>query len=252
MTEANALYAYAILPADAALPHTPCAILPGASLALHHGGGCVALVSAVSRSAFVERPAAEPDQARWIAARTQAHHATIAAAASAGPVLPLAFGSVFEGAGALSAWLDARAPRLRAALSAVAGCAEFTLRLEEDTEGHIAWLDGHDAELRALAEDARQAAGDDAFRLGGRRARRITEAREARQQELCRELSAQLQRHARLLPGEMTALVRDADVPALRADLERMARDLSGTGLALRLAGPWPPYASARAALREG
>ncbi len=251
MTEATALYAYAVLPADAALPGTPATILPDAPLGLICGSGCAALVSAVPRNAFAARPVQEPGQGAWIAVRTHAHHATIAAAAAEGPVLPLAFGAVFDGVAPLRAWLAARRPRLAAALTQVAGCAEFTLRLEEDTEGHIAWLDAHDEDLRSLAEDARNAGADDAFRLGGRRARRLTEARHARQQALVRDLAARLQRHARLLPGEMTALVRDADVPALRADLDRIARDLSGTGLALRLAGPWPPYASAHAALSE-
>lgn len=251
MIDAPVLYAYAILPADALLPHTPCPIIPGAGLALHRATGCAVLVSPMPRDAFFARSTAEPASSACIAARTHAHHATIAAAASNGPVLPLAFGSIFDGAASLTHWLAARGPRLEAALAAVAGCAEFTLRLEEDTEGHIAWLDAHDTDLRALAEDTRHAGADDAFLLGGRRARRLTEARHARQQALCRDLAEKLQHHARLLPGDLTALVSDADVPALRADLDRIARDLSGTGLALRLAGPWPPYASASAALRD-
>ena len=41
-------------------------------------------------------------------------------------------------------------------------------------------------------------------------------------------------------------------VPALCADLARIAADLAGTGLALRVVGPWPAYAYARAALADG
>ena len=238
------LYAHAIVPAGAAVLHDTPGILLEATLALLRVGGCAALISRVPRTAF-------GNDTVCIAERTRAHHATIAAIAAHGPVLPLAFGALFADRESLTAWLQPRAARLSVALGEVAGCAEFTLRLEEDTKGHIAWLDANDADLRALATSTQDAGGDAAFLLGGRRARRITEARTARQAALSRDLADRLQRHARTLPGDMTALVRDADLPALRAELDRMAHDLSGTGLALRLAGPWPPYASARAALRS-
>jgi len=237
------LYAYAIVPAGTELPQDIPGILPDTALALFQIEGFAALVSRVPRAAF-------GGDTMLIAEFTRAHHATIAAIAARGPVLPLAFGAVFTNAESLTAWLKPRAARLTRALIEVAGCAEFTLRLEEDTEGHIAWLDAHDADLQALSASTQDAGGDAAFLLGRRRARRITEARTARQAALSRDLAERLQHHARTLPGDMTALVRDTDLPALRADLDRMARDLSGTGLALRLVGPWPPYASAHAVLR--
>jgi hypothetical protein len=252
MTPETALYAYAVLPADAAVPTGAPSILPGAALALLAGPGCAMLISAVPRAPFVEGPACRTGEPDWIAARARAHHAVVAAAAACGPVLPLAFGALFSGPQPVQAWLAARAARLRAALAEVAGCAEFTARLEEDTEHHIAWLDAHDDGLRALAERAQQASAGTAFLLGQSRARRLTEARAARQAALARDLAARMESHARALPGAMTALVPEADVPALRADLERIAAQLAGTGLALRLAGPWPPYAFARTALADG
>ena len=51
------------------------------------------------------------------------------------------------------------------------------------------------------------------------------------------------------MPEALTALVRRADLPALMDDVAATASDLAESGIALRLVGPWPPYAFARAAL---
>lgn len=242
----QALYAYAVLPADASLPEAA-PILPGAPMTLLRAGGCAALVSSVHRPAF-EEGARDAD---WMAERVRAHHAAVAAAASAGPALPLAFGALFAGPAPVAAWLAARGRRLRAALTNVANCTEWNLRLEEDVEGHVSWLDRHDEALRDLAERAGDAGRGAAFLLGRSRARRLTEIRMERRAALCRDLAERLARHARALPAAMTALVPQDRVGAMRADIEGLARDLDGTGLRLTLAGPWPAYAYAREALRD-
>jgi hypothetical protein len=127
----DALYAYAVLPEGAPVPAGAPVILPGARHVLVPGGGCAALVSPVPRSAFQPGPGCRMGDAAWLAERARAHQGAIAAVAACGPVLPLAFGALFAGPSSLVAWLDARGPRLRAALAgALAG--DLTIRLEEE------------------------------------------------------------------------------------------------------------------------
>jgi hypothetical protein len=248
----TALYAYAVLPEAAEVPPDAPPILPDAPLSLVGVPGCAALVARVPRAPFVAGPECRTADPDWLALRARAHHDAIAAAARRGPVLPMAFGALFSGPGPLTDWLHTRAARLVAALSAVAGCAEVTVRVEEQPEAHIAWLDQHDQTLRALAARVERAPPGTAFLLGQSRARQLQAARQTRHHEASRLLAARLEAHARALPGAMTALVAEADMPRLRADLAAVDRELAGTGLALRLAGPWPPYAFARAALSDG
>jgi len=252
MTAETALYAYAVLPAGAGVPQGAPGILPDATFALVAAEGCAALVSPVPRAPFTEGPDCRTGDPAWIAARAQGHHETVAALAACGPVLPLAFGALFSSPEPLGAWLAAREERLVAALAEVSACTEVSARLEEDAQGHAAWLDAHDPGLRALRERAAGAGAGTAFLLGRTRERKLAAARAARHEAVAGELVTRLRQYARALPGEMTALVRQADVPALCADLARIAADLAGTGLALRVVGPWPAYAYARAALADG
>lgn len=243
----DALYAYAVLPADAALPGDAAAILPGAGFALVRAGGCAALVSPVPRAPFEAGPATRANDPAWVAERAAAHHAVVAALP--GAVLPLAFGALFSGPGPLAEWLAAREAALLAALAQVDGCAECTAKLEEDPARHAAWLDAHDENLRDLARRASEASAGTAFLLARTREKRLAEARAARAAMMAREVAARLGRHAHVMPEAMTALVRRADLPALMAELSATARELAESGIALRLVGPWPPYAYARAAI---
>ncbi|WP_439551167.1 GvpL/GvpF family gas vesicle protein [Falsiroseomonas sp.] len=243
----EALYAYAVVSADAALPRDVDAILPGAGFALVQAGGCAALVSLVAREPFEAGPGCRGDDPAWVAARAAAHHAVVAALP--GAVLPLAFGALFSGAAPLAAWLAAREAALMAALAQVEGCAECTAKLEEDPARHAAWLDEHDENLRDLARRARDATAGTAFLLARTREKRMAEARAARATMLARDVAARLGRHAHVMPEALTALVRRADLPALMDDVAATASDLAESGIALRLVGPWPPYAFARAAL---
>lgn len=243
----EALYAYAVVPPETALPEGAGAILPGAGFALVRAGGCAALVSRVARAPFEPGPGCRGNDPAWVAERAAAHHAVVAALP--GPVLPLAFGALFSGEEPLAAWLAAREEALMAALAQVEGCAECTAKLEEDPARHAAWLDAHDENLRDLARRARDAAAGTAFLLARSRDKRLAEARAARAAMMARDVAARLGRHAHVMPEPMTALVRRADMPALMEDLAEAARELDGSGIALRLVGPWPPYAYARAAL---
>lgn len=247
----DALYAYGVVPSDAALPEGVDAILPGAGFRLVRNGGCAALVSAVAREPFTPGPGCRGDDPAWVAERAAAHHGVVAAMAAQGAVLPLAFGALFSGPAPLAEWLAAREDVLLSALVQVEGCAECTAKLEEDPARHAAWLDAHDDNLRDLARRAREAAAGTAFLLGRSREKRMTEARAARHAMVARDVASRLGRHARVMPEPLTALVRQADLPALMGELEMTAAAMAESGIALRLVGPWPAYAYARAALSE-
>jgi hypothetical protein len=248
----DALYAYAVVEAGATPPAAIPAILPGAGFALVPGGGCAALVSAVPRAPFQDGPAGQGGDPAWVTERAAAHHAVVSACTAAGATLPLAFGALFSGPAPLAAWLEARGTALRAALAHVAGCAEWTVRVEEDAAAHAAWLDAHDPALREVADRAGSAAAGTAYLLHRQRDRLRNAARAARCSGLRDRLAAALQAHAQALPEAMTALVarqRDAE---LRAEVARIGAEFAGSGLAPRLAGPWPPYAAAREAIGRG
>jgi hypothetical protein len=249
---ADALYAYAVLPEGAALPPagTP-AILPGAGFDLVRVGGCAALASPVPRAPFQAGPEGRMADPAWLAERAHAHHAVVAACAAAGPALPLAFGALFSSPAPLAAWLSQRAAALRDGLWHVAGCAEWSACVDEDPAAHATWLDLHDPRLRDIATRIDGLTAGRAYLFGRRRQQLRTEARAARIQHLSQELQARLAAHARALPAAMTGLVAADRTEALRADMDRMAQDLAGSGLALRLVGPWPPYASARAVVAD-
>jgi hypothetical protein len=249
---ADALYAYAVLPGAAAPPLPATAILPGAGLDLLRHAGCAVLVSPVPRAPFQDGPACRMADGDWLADRARAHHAVVAAMAEAGPVLPLAFGALFSAAAPLRDWIAPRAATLTAALAQVAGCAEWSLHLEEDAPAHAEWLDRHEAELQAIARRIEQAGSGTAYLLGRRRMQMRAQVRAARLAALSGRLAERLQAHARALPADLTALVAQDRAEALRAEMARIARDLDGSGVALRLAGPWPAYASARRALDHG
>ncbi|NKC34543.1 GvpL/GvpF family gas vesicle protein [Falsiroseomonas selenitidurans] len=247
----QALYAYAVVPPEASPPGGDVAILPGSGFTLVRAGGCAALASPVPRAPFEAGPEGRAGDPAWVAERAAAHHAVVAAMAARGAVLPMAFGALFSGPGPLAEWLAVREEALVAALAQVAGCAECSARLEEDAARHEAWLDAHDADLGDLSRRAASAAAGTAFLLARSRARRMAEARAARQAIVAREVSARLGRHAHVMPEPLTALVPRAALPALLEEMRAAAADLAESGMALRVIGPWPPYAYARAALRH-
>jgi hypothetical protein len=250
-----ALYAYAVVAADAPVPVLK-AILPEAPiLAVRHGGLAV-LVSPVPRALFeTGSPEARTADPAWMAARATRHHAVVMAASEPGPALPLAFGALFSDEAALLAWLMAHEATLAAALPLVADAAEWSLSLSADAPRHAAWLAAHDPALAALRRQAEAAAPGTAYllrkRLGkveqGVRAAHL----EATLQRLA-DMTAGVARHtAAMAPrgdraGGITALVPRAQAGTLHSAIAALASSCQEAGLAAELSGPWPPYAFAR------
>jgi len=255
-----ALYAYAVLPEGATAPPAATAILPGATVSVVADAGLAVLVSTVPRGLFEAGEECRMADPAWVAERASAHHGMVAAAALAGPVLPLAFGALFSDVAPLRAWLRGSAAALGEALREVAGCEEWSLTLTEDVARHDAWLTAHDTRLQHLAAQAAAAPEGTAFLLERRRERALAGIRAERRQTIAATAAEALAGHARCLElaapaadriGSWTALLPIAERDALRDSIAAVARAVADTGLHLALSGPWPPYAFARGALRH-
>lgn len=253
----DAWYVYCVRAAGA-LPVVCAGILPDCAVERVAVGGFSVLASRVPRAVFEQGHAqcctADPD---WMQARVQAHHAVNAAASAAGASLPLAFGALFSDLTLLETWLEARAARLRAALAEVAGQAEWALILAEDAAAHGAWLDVHDPDLCRLAEKAAGAGAGVGFLIARQRDKALQAARTRHLAAVRAALQERLAHEPVALVGAPVAADRPtwnllaASAAGVAELADDMAAALAPTGLMLRLTGPWPPYAFARAALAE-
>ena len=253
----DALYGYAVVPAGTPVPAVD-AILPGSPILAITEGAVAVLASPVPRAWFAEGPENRMADPAWIAARAASHHGVVAALGTR--ALPLAFGALFSDTAPLAGWIAPRAERLAAALSAVAGSAEWSVSLGADEAAQAAHLAGTDAALRALDSALAAATPGTAFLLSRRREKALAAAQLAQRQAAATDLAARLTALARAVlpatprPPALAAwslLVRDADAAALRAALESEAEQLEAAGLTLSLSGPWPAYAFARQVLAD-
>jgi hypothetical protein len=255
---ADALYVYAVLPGGGdALPKAA-AILAGSEVGSLAEAGLAALVSPVPRCLFeAGHPLSRAADPGWVAVCAEAHHRVVALAAQAGPCLPLGFGTVFASDSSLRAWLASEATALRKTLDAVADRQEWGIALVEDPAAHDAWLEAHEPSLLTLGEATRTAPPGTGYLLERRLARAREVARlqhtQAASMRLAERLAADGLEIRREIgePGFAWSLLGERDT-GMAARLEAVGSALfEGNGLALRITGPWPPYAFARAAWQE-
>jgi hypothetical protein len=257
----TAWYVYAVLPQTAALPSCLQRILPGAGMELIAAPaiGLAALVSRVPRAAFTaaQGPGAA-DNPDWIAARAAAHHGVVCAAASEGPCVPLGFGTLFSTIEALRAWLASYAPGLNQALAEFGGYQEWAILLSEEAAAHAEWLARTDQALVGLAGAIAAASPGTAFLMARRMDKAVLAARATHAGTAAARIAAALQAGGWRLRAEPAraghvagwSLLAQSGSP-LEPVIASLAGELHGTGLALRAAGPFPPYAFARAAWAE-
>jgi hypothetical protein len=259
----QAWYVYAVLPGDAFAPPGD-GVLPGAPVEATRFDTLIILASLVPRALFDSaNPANRTADPLWMAARVEAHHGVIVAATEAGPCLPLVFGSLFSSLDLVRQWLAPRRGTLLEALARVAGHQEWAVSMQEDSAVHGGWLEAHDPALQAMAAAVAAAGEGTAFLLARRLDKARTAARAAHIAAAATALARRLtdagldftaDATSSGLPG-WSVLVRDPasgqpasiSPPAVLADA--VDPGMQPAGLSLRLSGPWPAYAFARAAL---
>jgi hypothetical protein len=267
-----AWYVFAVLPATAELRSGGPALLRGADVILIgddmptdqsfadiDSTGLVALASLVPAGLFsAESAASQAHDPDWIAARAADHHAVVSHAAATAACLPLGFGTLFSSSDTLRAWLQSNAASLRRALSTVAGRQEWGVCLTEDAESHTAWLTRQDPVLAALARDTAAATPGTGYLLS----RRLSRANEAARANHASKVATRIGNRL----GEIFCLARlETASPSVSAKwsvlaqigchvvtkLSGLGEELENMGLHLRVDGPWPPYAFARAAWQD-
>jgi hypothetical protein len=258
LPQPDSIYVYAVLPGGGGAVPEAAAILAGSRVGSLEASGLAVLVSTVPRCLFEpNHPQSRAADPGWVAECAEAHHRIVALAAQAGPCLPLGFGTLFTSEASLRAWMASEAAALRKTLEAVADRHEWALALIEDPFAHEAWLEAHEPSLRSLAEAVRAASPGTGFLLERRLARAREAARAQHQEAAAARLADRLAAEAFAVrretgqPGHAWSLLADRDA-GLAGRLAAIGAELfDGTGLALRVTGPWPPYAFARAAWQE-
>jgi hypothetical protein len=257
---AQAWYTYSVLPASAGAPAGD-GVLPGAPVEALRFGPLTVLGSLIPRALFDSGNSANrtADPA-WMAARVEAHHAVNVAASQAGACLPLAFGALFSSLDLLGQWLQPRSATLLKALEQAAGQTEWALSLQEDATAHAAWLDREDPALKRLAEAAATAGEGTAFLLARRQDKARTKARSEHIDAVAATVETRLEA-AGLgllheaprdgLPGWTLLIPKPTPANQPAEQILGLTAELEPSGLSLRLSGPWPAYAFARAALAQ-
>jgi hypothetical protein len=256
-----AWYIYAICATSTQLDGVE-GILPNVTIDSVAIGRLFVLASLVPRNLFDrEDPEHRTSDADWMAERVAAHHGVNDAAAGLVASLPLAIGTVFSTLERLEAWLLPRRNLLGQALAQVAGRREWLVTLTESVTAHAAWLDQHDEDLKQLNRTVALSGEGTAFLIG----RRIDKARAAARASNMRKVAARVEHRLIEVVDHCLPERRRDGTPAWsvladtarkpdavnNASLADLAESLEPMGLSLRITGPWPAYAFAKAALSE-
>jgi hypothetical protein len=222
---------------------------------LHRAGPIAALIGMVPLCDYCGDDAAHHlSDLAWLAPRTMQHAAVLRHAMQCSPVYPAPFATLFANRDSLSAFMLAQAHTLGEFFRAVTGMAEWELKAN-------ACLDSR-AALEALARDAwpdwaQLTPGTIYLRLCRDRASLIA-ARRALVHDLAAGLVQRLQppatalRRLALPPaseggsgelvGRFALLVPLSGASALAQNVQELADEAAGHGIALSLSGPWPPF----------
>jgi Gas vesicle synthesis protein GvpL/GvpF len=232
----EALWAYCVARADDPLPGDT----------VEHGG-LAALVAAVPLDEYGEEPLRRNlNDLAWLERVARGHEAVLERAMEGATIVPLRLCTIFDDEAGVRRMLDEQREALAAALDALAGRQEWSVKLLVDPEA-----------LRADAEDEPEGRGSGtAYLLRRRQERDQREVAGRRAAELAEDVHAALSAHAvaavtnapqnRQLSGhEGTMLLNGAYL--VEAERVGELRELVGelrerTGARLELSGPFPPY----------
>ena len=243
----SALYAYAVSWADLRYPADGPALTTGRRVEVVREGDLGLLVSPVAPAELEVDPDDLTETGR-LAVLARGHDAVVRAAADAGPVLPLRFGTAVPDDDAARALLRTHSESAREQLRRIGTAREWGVRLvrtlargDEPVMAGGARQDGlSGTEYLSRRRQALQR-GDDLTRIAAECAERL-------QDVLAEHATESLRRGGS--PGsslllDMAYLVpTDAETEFL-GQVQHLTEEMDGRGLALEATGPWPPYSFA-------
>lgn len=253
--EGSALWAYCVARAAGAGPGGAPGVHSDGVAAWIRDGDLAVLCSRVPLAEFAQEPLRRNlNDLPWLERTARAHEAVIERSLEQSTIVPLRLCTIFADEAAARRMLGDRRDSLTAALGALDGRLEWSVKLLVDR----ARLE---ASLRepAPGDEARDPGSGAAYMLLRREERRLREAVDQRAVELAEDVHAQLQdwaEDARVRPaqnrelsgheGDMVLngayLVERAKSDQLR-DLVAELQDRHGAlGARLELGGPFPPY----------
>lgn len=186
----------------------------------------------------------------WLERTAREHETVLQAAAAVSTVVPLRFGTIYQGREHVELMLEERGEEFRSSLERVRGHVELGVKV---------WVD--------LATLGQTLNGDEQPLEGGTGAAYLQQRRRERERRLelkarCIELAEEAHDHLsrvavsavsnRPQPRELTGrsesmvlngayLVPDGD-ERLRSEVDRLTAEHPGLGIEYELTGPWPPH----------
>jgi len=255
-----ALWAYGVLPADAAFPAEVPGVDPAHPVELVRVDRLAALASRVPLDEFGADPLRRNlNDLGWLERVARAHEAVLDKAVQSGTCVPLRLCTIYEGEERLRAMLDRERGAFADALQHLAGREEWAVKLLVDDDALTSAARALSDEVAGLEDEARGSAEGGAYMLRRRIDRHLRERAEALATETAEEVHARLEAWAtdavtrppqnRELSGhegEMLlngAYLVEADrVEGLRGLVAELERDYGALGARIELSGPWPPY----------
>lgn len=221
--------------------------------------GLVAAVSRVPAETFAEGPLnALLQDLVAVAPYALRHETAVRTLMAAAPALvPVAFGTVYQGATGVQALLRDRAGAFRRALDRVRGREEWTVKVFRDQTTLLRAAEAGDAQARALAAAVADATPGRAYLLRRQRERVVAAAAERLAAQLVGEcvrrltaVSAAMRHEAAQEPGGDLLLKASFLVPReaggrFTAEAERLRAAYASHGLTVVASGPWAPYSFA-------
>jgi gas vesicle protein GvpL/GvpF len=249
----DALWAYCVARDDPGLADGGPGVHPGAEVAWIRDAGLALLCSEVPLAEFGEEPLRRNlNDLPWLERTARAHEAAIGATFAQTSVVPLRLCTLFADEGGARRMLRERGGELAAALDAIAGREEWSVKLLVDRE-RLA------DDLRSPGEDPGEPGSGAAYLLLRREERRLREAVDDRAAGLAEDVHARLQERAvdaRVRPaqnrelsgheGDMVLngayLVEREQGDGLRALVAELEERHRAAGARIELGGPFPPY----------
>ena len=253
------IYAYGIVPAQAAMSGAPAGV-DEADVSLVQEGDVAALVSELSGRAYdPDVIAASSGDMEWVAPRAKAHDLVLTWASDRGPVIPLPlFTSTFGSRDAVRAMLRERAAELTSVLHRVARGREYSLRVYRVDAELKAALPKLNDEIAKLQSAADAATPGQRYLLQRKLEERSKEELRATSQSVAARIrddlsavaletaTSPIPRVTTDAPGTMVLnaafLIAPDGLRAFQERLTAIVNDRQPNGFRFDFTGPWPAY----------